>query len=65
MNAMATAAASGDTLLTQEEAALRLRLSAHTLARWRHLGTGPKWQRIGNKRIAYALSDINAFLAKA
>jgi len=53
-----------ETLLTQEEAAIRLRLSAHTLAKWRYTGTGPEWRRIGNKRVYYPLDGINAFMRK-
>jgi predicted DNA-binding transcriptional regulator AlpA len=51
-------------LLSPEEAAARLRCSAYTLARWRLEGRGPKWCRIGPKRVAYAIGDINAFMAK-
>jgi hypothetical protein len=51
-------------LLSPEEAAARLRCSAYTLARWRLEGRGPKWRRIGPKRVAYAIGDINAFMAK-
>jgi hypothetical protein len=67
----ATAASDGETnsngltysngLLSPEEAAARLRCSAYTLARWRLEGRGPKWRRIGPKRVAYAIGDINAF----
>jgi predicted DNA-binding transcriptional regulator AlpA len=70
-----TAASDGETcsdgltysngLLSPEEAAARLRCSAYTLARWRLEGRGPKWRRIGPKRVAYAIGDINAFMAKA
>jgi predicted DNA-binding transcriptional regulator AlpA len=62
---VAQAAASGlhsDPMLTQEEAAIRLRLSAHTLARWRSLGVGPRFVRLGNRRVLYSLSDITAYL---
>jgi len=54
-----------ETLLSPEEAALRLRLSAHTLAKWRLNGSGPEWRRIGNKRVYYPLHSLNAFMAKA
>ena len=68
MNLTAKAASGGesfaDGLLSPEEAAARLRCSAYTLAKWRLTGNGPKWRRIGPKRIAYAIGDINAFMAK-
>jgi hypothetical protein len=52
-------------LLSPEEAAARLRCSAYAIARWRLQGRGPKWRRIGPKRVAYAIGDIHAFLARA
>ncbi len=67
MEASAQAAAGGqfdsDDLLSTEETALRLRCSANTLARWRGELRGPKWVRIGPKRVAYRSSDIAAFLS--
>lgn len=48
-------------LLSPERAALRLGLSAVTLARWRSQGTGPKWHRVGAKRVVYAPADLEAF----
>ena len=53
----------GDGLLSPEEAAARLRCSAYTLANWRRDGCGPKWRRIGPKRVAYTVGDLNDFLA--
>ena len=70
MNLTAEAASRGESfadgpLLSPEEAAAQLRCSAYTLARWRLEGRGPKWRRIGPKRVAYTIGDINAFMAKA
>ncbi len=48
--------------LNQQELSDRWRLSARTLERWRHVGTGPGYIRIGG-RVAYPLADITAFEA--
>ncbi len=69
MTGMANAAAGSETysepLLSPEEAAARLRCSAYTLARWRLEGRGPAWRRIGPRRVAYTMRDLNAFMAQA
>ena len=49
--------------LTQAELARRWRLSPRTLERWRWVGQGPCFLKIGN-RIAYRLEDIEAFEAE-
>jgi hypothetical protein len=55
-------AARPETVLSQNELARRWRLSPRTLERWRWLGQGPAFLRLG-RRIAYRLSDIEAFEA--
>ena len=45
-------------LLTPSEVCLKLRVSPPTLSRWRKQGTGPKWQKIGNKLIRYRAIDL-------
>jgi hypothetical protein len=47
--------------LTAPEAAKLLRLSTITLSRWRIQGYGPRWTKMGPKRICYALDDLAAF----
>ena len=49
-------------VLSQHELAQRWRLSPRTLERWRWLGHGPAFLRLG-RRIAYRLTDIEAFEA--
>lgn len=49
--------------LNQTELARRWRISPRTLERWRWLGQGPRFLKIGN-RIAYRLEDIEAFEAE-
>lgn len=48
--------------LTQKEVARRWCLSARTLERWRWLGQGPVFLKLGG-RVAYRLEDIEAFEA--
>jgi len=49
--------------LTQIELARRWRMSERTLERWRWLGQGPRFMKLGG-RVAYRLEDIEAFEAK-
>jgi hypothetical protein len=46
--------------LTQLDLARRWRLSPRTLERWRWLGQGPAYLKLGNA-IAYRLDDVEAF----
>jgi hypothetical protein len=47
-------------LLLQSELAARWRISPRTLERWRSIGTGPDWLRLG-ARILYRLDDVLAY----
>lgn len=49
--------------LTQTDLARRWRISPRTLERWRWLGQGPKYLKIGG-RVVYRLDDIEAFEAE-
>jgi predicted DNA-binding transcriptional regulator AlpA len=49
--------------LTEEEFAARYHLGRRTLQRWRQTGDGPKWCRLGARRIVYRLSDIESWAA--
>ncbi|ACI97493.1 helix-turn-helix transcriptional regulator [Rhodospirillum centenum] len=49
--------------LTQTDLARRWRISPRTLERWRWLGQGPKYLKIGG-RVVYRLEDIEAFEAE-
>ncbi len=46
--------------LHQCELANRWRISARTLERWRWLGQGPRYLKIGG-RVVYRLEDIEAY----
>ena len=46
--------------LNQTELARRWRMSERTLERWRWLGQGPRFMKLGG-RVIYRLEDIEAF----
>jgi predicted site-specific integrase-resolvase len=46
--------------LSQRQLAERLSISHRTLERWRWVGQGPKFLKLGG-RIAYRLVDVEAF----
>ncbi|HEY8613245.1 MAG TPA: helix-turn-helix domain-containing protein [Roseomonas sp.] len=49
--------------LHQLELALRWNVSPRTLERWRWLGQGPKFLKLGG-RVVYRIDDIEAFEAQ-
>ena len=49
--------------LTQVPVADRWQMSVRTLERWRWLGQGPRFMKLGG-RVAYRLEDIEAFEAE-
>jgi predicted DNA-binding transcriptional regulator AlpA len=53
-----------DTYLTEEEFSNRFHVSGRTAQRWRVTGDGPKWVRIGLRRVAYRLSDCEEWAAE-
>ena len=46
--------------LNSVEAAKRLKLSVHTLNKWRHLGKGPQFRDHG-RRIVYHIDDLDSW----
>lgn len=50
-------------LLTPEEAADYLRSNARTLERWRVVGSGPRFCKIG-RVVRYHLEDLDQFVAQ-
>ncbi|WP_370034699.1 helix-turn-helix transcriptional regulator [Qipengyuania mesophila] len=46
------------------EAADFLGVSFWTLTRWRKIGEGPRWVKLGARRIAYRLSALEAYVAE-
>ena len=51
-----------DTLYTQREAAVALRLSERSLERLRWNGLGPKFIRCGRRSIRYQQSDLDEWI---
>jgi hypothetical protein len=49
--------------LNQIQLADRWRMSERTLERWRWLGQGPRFMKLGG-RVAYRLEDVEAFEAE-
>jgi DNA-binding transcriptional MerR regulator len=47
--------------LTNKPAAEELGVSPYTLDKWRHLGIGPRYYKIGN-RVFYRREDLRDFL---
>jgi predicted DNA-binding transcriptional regulator AlpA len=52
-----------ETLMSQREVALALRLSERTLERLRVSGLGPRFLRCGGRAVRYRQSDIDAWIA--
>jgi predicted DNA-binding transcriptional regulator AlpA len=50
--------------LTEQEFSLRYHIGARTLQRWRLTGDGPLFCRLGPRRIAYRLIDIENWAAE-
>src|SRR5262245_27414585 len=57
-----TAAIRDQKWLSPGEAALYLRLSASTLAKWRLTGLGPAYRKVGHRSVLYSIEEINAWL---
>lgn len=51
-----------DTVLTEREAAERLKVTPRTLFRWRSEGKGPDYSRLPSGAIRYTLVAIDTFL---
>jgi predicted DNA-binding transcriptional regulator AlpA len=50
--------------LTAGDVARHLTVAESTLKTWRHRGEGPRWVRLGRRRIAYPLPDFEAWQAE-
>lgn len=51
-------------MVTPKEAAIRYGLSEGTLANWRCHREGPKFYKVGRKKIIYFLEDIEVWVRK-
>ncbi len=50
-------------LLTTTQVSAALGLQPSTLKKWRVLGIGPKFVRVGKREIRYRQSDVKAFIS--
>ncbi|MCU0881461.1 MAG: helix-turn-helix domain-containing protein [Hyphomonadaceae bacterium] len=48
-----------DNLLTVEDAAARLKISKHTLNRWRVTGEGPPFVKYGPRLVRYVVATLD------
>ena len=55
---------SAQTLLTVEDAAARLKISKHTLTRWRVTGEGPPFVKYGPRLVRYVESVLDEWAHK-
>jgi predicted DNA-binding transcriptional regulator AlpA len=51
-----------DEVWNEQETSVRTRVSRGTLRYWRHTKQGPRWFRLGDRKIAYLRSDVEAWL---
>lgn len=61
-NETAFAERSPDRWMTTAEAAAYIDVKIGTLEKWRFLKKGPRYYKIGGKRVRYRKSDLEAFL---
>lgn len=47
-----------DVFLTEREFSERFKIPARTAQRWRSTGDGPPFVRLGPRRVAYRMSDV-------
>lgn len=50
-------------LLDTSQVSSLLNLRAATLKKWRVLGIGPKYLRVGRRAVRYRLADVKRFIA--
>jgi excisionase family DNA binding protein len=50
-------------ILTTDQAAAHLALGRSTLEKWRCAGTGPKFIKLGLRRVGYDKSDLDEWIA--
>lgn len=53
-----------DDFLSERQVAAIYPFSTRTLQRWRVTGDGPRWCRLGAKRVAYRASDLETWASR-
>lgn len=51
-----------EVLMSTKEAAVFLGVQPGTLSWWRHAGTGPRWGRLGARKVVYKKSELIRFV---
>jgi hypothetical protein len=54
----------GDEYLDEDSLSEEFKIPPRTAQRWRSTGEGPKWIRLGRRRILYRRADVEAWLAE-
>lgn len=50
--------------MSVRETAAYMRMSKSTLDKWRCRGIGPRWVKVGQRKVAYALDDVEAWMTE-
>lgn len=53
-----------DRILTEKELCAYANIRPRSAQRWRVIGTGPRFIRIGVRRVGYRLRDVDSWLAE-
>jgi len=51
-----------DQLFSTQEVGAMIGISERTLISWRNQGSGPRWYRLGARRIRYPLDELRAWI---
>jgi predicted DNA-binding transcriptional regulator AlpA len=50
-------------IMTEREVAAETRVAAGTLRYWRATGRGPRWFRLGDRKVGYLRDDVETWTA--
>lgn len=57
-------ASEADDLMTEAQLCARLHVTRRTTLRWRNSGDGPRYIRVGEARILYRTTEVEAWLQR-